>query len=158
MTRARRKNWGSALCAQGNQECGLRTPFRSYLQEDSCDVRSGPGWQVKMLCVCFSCWSHRVFAHPRGLSALPPCPDLQILVAVPQPWKSRAENTGRSRRNPWHREELWMDTLVSAHNLPRLLCSRRVMGGRNYIRASYAGSSSQHFPGWLRGGEIKTCL
>lgn len=34
----------SAFCAQENQEHGLMTPFRSYLQEESCDVNTGPGW------------------------------------------------------------------------------------------------------------------
>lgn len=64
----------SALCAQGNQECGLRTPFRSYLQEDSCDVRSGPGWQVQnALCVLFLLVTPCV-CTPQGFVSSAPLP------------------------------------------------------------------------------------
>lgn len=34
----------SVFCAQENQEYGLMAPFRSYLQEESHDVNSGPEW------------------------------------------------------------------------------------------------------------------
>lgn len=33
----------SSSCAQGDQKHGIMLPFTPYLQEDSCDVKAGPG-------------------------------------------------------------------------------------------------------------------
>lgn len=153
-TRTCRKNWGSLLFVHGGIKSmdswhllGPISKKTAVILELALDDR------FKMLCMCFSCWSHCVFAYPRGSWVLPLCPDLQILEKQGCKTQGGAlEILGTGKSYGW---TYWCQpTICPGCSASEELWEREIILASVVLEAFLPSM----FLAWLMGGEVKTCL